>query len=334
VDFVKVVDFGVAKAVGPMTTSKVTTTGLRVGTPAYMSPEQWIDGEVDHRSDTYSLALMAVEMLSGSIPNIPLALVSGAQETLSAAAAAGGWPEPVRVVLARALSTRPEDRQASSAQFAAEFVGAVSQWEPATPGVREPWEERLQTPAATPALRQSRAGRVALVAGGAVIAGSLLWIAWSARDSQAPLPGDSSAVKEVATVIDTGPPKAESPGNSPGGGVTDTAPKTGSDQKPRQQPFVLPETPAVDSVAMLRGIFDLDRPDADSARRVVAVADAMLKGALGDSARIEVWYRLAEARFFLGDEREACAALDQARQLGTRTRFLSNSIALLTARRC
>ena len=61
-----VADFGIAKALGN-TTGNVTGTGI-IGSPAYMSPEQWRGEELDGRADQYALAVVAYEMLSGVRP--------------------------------------------------------------------------------------------------------------------------------------------------------------------------------------------------------------------------------------------------------------------------
>ncbi len=61
-----VTDFGVAKAVSVSGTDKATTTGMAVGTPQYMAPEQAMgEADVDHRADIYALGLLAYEMLAG-----------------------------------------------------------------------------------------------------------------------------------------------------------------------------------------------------------------------------------------------------------------------------
>jgi serine/threonine-protein kinase len=66
-DVVKVVDFGIAKA-ADNAAQKVTKTGLVVGTPEYMSPEQLAGDKLDGRSDIYALALVAFNMLTGRLP--------------------------------------------------------------------------------------------------------------------------------------------------------------------------------------------------------------------------------------------------------------------------
>ena len=66
-DCVKVVDFGIAKA-ADSAAQKVTKTGLVVGTPEYMSPEQLAGDKLDGRSDIYALGLVAFNMLTGRLP--------------------------------------------------------------------------------------------------------------------------------------------------------------------------------------------------------------------------------------------------------------------------
>ncbi|RDV38923.1 serine/threonine protein kinase [Bradymonadaceae bacterium TMQ3] len=68
-DFVKVIDFGIAKALtGAGEDEGLTQTGTLVGTPQYMAPEQLLGGEVDARSDQYALAVVAYRMLTGRNP--------------------------------------------------------------------------------------------------------------------------------------------------------------------------------------------------------------------------------------------------------------------------
>ncbi len=64
-----VMDFGVAKAVSAAGGEKLTTVGMALGTPAYMSPEQAMgEADIDHRSDIYAVGVMAYEMLTGHPP--------------------------------------------------------------------------------------------------------------------------------------------------------------------------------------------------------------------------------------------------------------------------
>lgn len=70
-DYVKVLDFGIAKLIGPQQSGVAhnTMVGTAIGTPAYMSPEQCRgDASLDHRSDIYSLGVMLYEMMVGTVP--------------------------------------------------------------------------------------------------------------------------------------------------------------------------------------------------------------------------------------------------------------------------
>jgi serine/threonine-protein kinase len=64
----RVADFGIARAVTAAGGASLTETGLAVGTPAYMSPEQGSGEEVDARTDVYSLGCVVYEMLAGEPP--------------------------------------------------------------------------------------------------------------------------------------------------------------------------------------------------------------------------------------------------------------------------
>ncbi|MFI5210480.1 MAG: serine/threonine-protein kinase [Gemmatimonadales bacterium] len=124
-DVVKVVDFGIAKATGTDSRSqKVTRTGLVVGTPEYMSPEQLTGDPLDARSDIYSLGLVFYRMLTGVLPFKS----ESAQETmikrltddplpLAEALPGGRFPPRLQQIMNRALARSAADRYGSAAEF-------------------------------------------------------------------------------------------------------------------------------------------------------------------------------------------------------------------------
>jgi len=67
-DYVKVLDFGLVKHLSERPEEQLTQTGLFMGSPKYMAPEQIQGGQVDARTDVYSLGIMMYEMLAGKVP--------------------------------------------------------------------------------------------------------------------------------------------------------------------------------------------------------------------------------------------------------------------------
>ncbi|MDQ8155349.1 MAG: serine/threonine-protein kinase [Gemmatimonadota bacterium] len=118
------VDFGIA-AVATATSDRLTSGGLLVGTPRYMSPEQLSPGgEVDARSDIYSLGLTAYELLAGEPPflgpNLAGLLVQQlTQAPPPLAARVPGLPPHLSQVIERCLEKAPEARWQTAAELSA-----------------------------------------------------------------------------------------------------------------------------------------------------------------------------------------------------------------------
>jgi eukaryotic-like serine/threonine-protein kinase len=132
-EVVKVVDFGIAKAVGgDQAGQKVTKTGLVIGTPEFMSPEQLSGDEVDGRSDLYSLALVFYRMLIGKLPfeatsvqETMIKRLTDEPVTLAVARPDLTFPAGLQPILDTALARTPQERYQSVAKFAAD-VAAVT----------------------------------------------------------------------------------------------------------------------------------------------------------------------------------------------------------------
>ena len=119
-------DFGIAKLLaGDGSDAALTTTGLALGTPAYMSPEQALgDPAVDARTDIYALACVLYEMLAGEPPfsgPTPQAVTARRliESPPSVRRVRGTIPESVDAALKRALARLPGDRFEHTADFAA-----------------------------------------------------------------------------------------------------------------------------------------------------------------------------------------------------------------------
>ena len=128
-----VADFGIAKAVSSATSgAQLTRTGISLGTPGYMSPEQAAGfADVDARTDVYSLAILVYEMLVGAIPGRWVTeestragrFVDVATAHRPYLSAAGGVVEGA---LVRALALRPDQRTATPSEFIEELRGAAT----------------------------------------------------------------------------------------------------------------------------------------------------------------------------------------------------------------
>jgi TolB-like protein len=123
-------DFGIARAVSAAGVGTLTETGLAIGTPAYMSPEQASGGkDIDGRSDLYALGCVLYEMLSGEAPylgNTPQAIVAKklTEPTPRISALRETVPTPVEAALTRALAKTPADRFRTAQEFSAALTGA------------------------------------------------------------------------------------------------------------------------------------------------------------------------------------------------------------------
>jgi eukaryotic-like serine/threonine-protein kinase len=131
-DFVKVLDFGIAKRSGEedRNEAKLTQQGMVLGTPPYMSPEQFTGQPLDARSDIYSLAVMAYEMLTGVLPfdaktawEWATLHMTAAPKAIEATPNGAALPESMRAAIMRALAKNKEHRFASITEFEERFSG-------------------------------------------------------------------------------------------------------------------------------------------------------------------------------------------------------------------
>ncbi|WP_432011955.1 protein kinase domain-containing protein [Streptomyces cucumeris] len=111
---VKVMDFGIARAMQSGVTS-MTQTGMVVGTPQYLSPEQALGRGVDARSDLYSVGIMLFELLTGRLPfdaDSPLAIAYAhvQEEPVAPSTINQSIPPAVDALVARALKKNPNER--------------------------------------------------------------------------------------------------------------------------------------------------------------------------------------------------------------------------------
>src|SRR5262245_29157920 len=159
-DFVKLLDFGIAKLTGDQPGSRRTRAGIVMGTPAYMSPEQCEGrGNVDHRTDIYALGIVIYEMITGRVPFTGEGYGEILVQHLTQMPAApstirGVIPPHVEAVVMKALNKRPEDRYPNMDEFmkaCADPVGYVEAF-----GGIASFQQTVLQPTSLPVGTQSR----------------------------------------------------------------------------------------------------------------------------------------------------------------------------------
>jgi eukaryotic-like serine/threonine-protein kinase len=147
-DFVKVLDFGIVKVIGNASLaglggpggeeedddeSAITRVGQAIGTLEYMSPEQIVGGEIDRRTDLYTLGVVAYEMITGRRPfadasgptSLMTALMTREPVAPSTMFHQGCLPEAVDRLILRCLASDPEQRFADASELAEAIDAAL-----------------------------------------------------------------------------------------------------------------------------------------------------------------------------------------------------------------
>ena len=130
-DFVKILDFGIAKLQSTMSSRK-TATGVIIGTPDYMAPEQAGGENIDGRTDQYSLGVIAYELATGRTPfaGLPITAMLVAhlsQDPRAPNSINPALPAGISIAIMKALAKRPESRFASCGDFGRALEAALKQ---------------------------------------------------------------------------------------------------------------------------------------------------------------------------------------------------------------
>jgi serine/threonine-protein kinase len=156
---VKVLDFGISKVGSGAST--LTKTGVVMGTPAYMPPEQARGLHVDHRADIYALGVILYRAVTGKLPfegNDPVATLTAviAREPARPSAVESGIPLALELVIQTAMNKKPDERYASMQ----DFESALSAIRPAvSSSAPPPMNATARTLLAHPAVEVHDAGR-------------------------------------------------------------------------------------------------------------------------------------------------------------------------------
>lgn len=150
-DWALLTDFGLAKMVGG---SMITHSGITVGTPTYMSPEQGRAEKIDRRTDIYSLGVVLYEMATGTVPYIadtPMAIVVKhiIDQLPLPRTKNPDLPEAVECVILKALAKDPEDRHQNASELAEQLEEAITsapEWSKTKIKAQRPMEEDRVSP--------------------------------------------------------------------------------------------------------------------------------------------------------------------------------------------
>jgi serine/threonine-protein kinase len=261
----KVLDFGISKLLGPDAHTKLTRSGMSLGTPLYMSPEQVRGDDVDLRTDVYALGVILYEMLTGVLPyegnNYPdlvLKIVQGnaprvRERNLNVSAA-------LDAVVMRAFAVSREDRFPNARALAKELlalkgsaparIDARISRQPATPPGTPFAVDASRAIATASVPNRARYAAVALAAVGLLL--GLLWLARSKDEPASDLHAGNDATPGAAAAappVTAEPVRPSSPAPS-AVAVPATAPKIGpAPAKPMSPTPAASPTPSQAAVA-------------------------------------------------------------------------------------
>ena len=147
---VKVTDFGIARA----GTSQMTEAGSIVGTAQYLSPEQARGGDVDQRSDLYSLGVLMYEMLTGEVPfsgdtPVEIAMKHLSQTPAPPSTLRPDVPHDLDMVVMRTLAKDPDDRYQSAEEMEAD-LDRVARGTAVAPETQETATQIMRAPSTLP----------------------------------------------------------------------------------------------------------------------------------------------------------------------------------------
>jgi serine/threonine-protein kinase len=213
---VRVMDFGIAKQHGAAGGgATVTATGTLMGTPEYMSPEQLRGDEVGFRSDLYSLGIVVYELFSGALPfrgDTPVATIVR-QLHDAPFLDLPALPEPLRPVLARALSKDPADRYATAEEMQAALEGAYRASVPGALALRARTQASPddETRPVVPGRRPEGAPLLWMAAAQAAVAALAVHLVSAGGVRPSPIPAPLPVVVPTPSPTPTPPPVAPTP---------------------------------------------------------------------------------------------------------------------------
>ena len=313
-DCVKVVDFGIAKAAGSEA-QNVTRTGMVVGTPEYMSPEQLSGDKLDGRSDIYSLGLVAFNMLTGKLPfpsetsqSSMIMRLTEKPRPLSEMKPDVPWPAELQEVMDKALARDVTHRYQKAREFGRAIVAAVRHiptrasaragtlvMAPVAPANAAPAATVTQPAAGRPPATRSRTPM--FVGGALVVTAIIAGVVMMPKGARSGTASPPAATPGPAAVAATPVSSAGTPSVAAAPAVVAPAPA--------------PRESAADSAAIAR---DLQKAlghasDESAARKALSESDQIAARATTPEEKVMVALVRAQAYGTLGQDSRSCQSL-------------------------
>ena len=331
-DCVKVVDFGIAKAAN-VEAQKVTRTGLIVGTPEYMSPEQLAGDPLDGRSDIYSLALVGFAMLTGRLPfpsetaqESMIMRLTDRPRSLAEMKPEVKWPAQLQAVMDRALARDAASRYTSAADFGHDFAAAIERMpqtvatEGGTSIINTPSMPQTAiaptpthiTGATTAKAAQPRPkSRVPVMIGGAAVAAGALIVFGVLRAND---PASTASPPVTTTALPNGAPGGTTAAKAAAGDSVPSTTARALDQTaaPASRPDALSPGAIKAEIAAIRELTLGEQTAAEAVRRAEAILPRLRTG--DDSA--EVLLQEFDAYVTRNDSSRSCNALKRIGKRG------------------
>jgi eukaryotic-like serine/threonine-protein kinase len=310
-DHVKVVDFGIARVMSSATQA-VTSTGFAIGTPDFMSPEQFLGDEVDGRADIFALGLLLYRMLTAQLPwtaadaqGVIFARLNEPRKTLAELRPEVSWPRQLQDVLDGAIAVRANDRYAT----ATELASALAR-------VRDAWLHGRRTRRSFPTLSARQAGAsLAGLAGVALVAFTIYrlgadeppprvqFLKSSPSDIELPLVRDSEPPPILRQPTSTPAPRAQQTRRVP------ETPAPPSHARPEPAPPTLTPEAIRATLGEIMALTDVRNMTEERSRRGLREAERLLPQLTRSADSVEARYYIAEALLGLERTREACQTL-------------------------
>jgi serine/threonine-protein kinase len=311
----RIMDFGIAH----LSSSNMTRTGMTVGTPAYMSPEQITGGSISAPSDIFAVGAVMYELFAGvqafggdTLQNVMYRIVSAPAPELTPNIGNGpqlaNAAKALGVIAARALAKHPADRFESALDMAAALSDirariAGGQGMSGTTSLRATVARVMASTAESEVHRHRRSMTLAIGTGAAAVvaAGVLGVVLLSSRGKHAV---DSTAVPPPAATAPATPDPSLATGGPVAGAAPAKPPVPGGAPSPTPPGKSTPAAPSAKELALVRDIQDAAR----EARR--RAADAGATAVQLDSG--DAYSRLASILLFDGKTTEAADQFKQA----------------------